>query len=62
MKEKHEIEKINWGVIPLANYRGFVLTRLIGGYEIMGHKVKTPQEVDKVIEQAYSSLEKSIDR
>jgi len=57
---KHDIEKITWGVIPITVYRGCLLTRLVGGYEIFGQKVSKPEEVDAIIDKAGKSLNDSI--
>ncbi len=59
-KEKHPLEIVKWGVIPIVNYSGKLVTRLIGGYEIMGQKVKTPQQVDEVILNSEKGLQNSI--
>ncbi len=59
-KEKHPLEMVKWGIIPICNYNGKLVTRLIGGYEIMGQKVKTPQQVDEVILKAEQSVSNSI--
>jgi len=56
----HPIDKINWGVIPITVYRGCLLTRLVGGYEIFGQKVSKPEQVDEIINQAGKSLKDSI--
>jgi len=59
-QDKHPIEKITFGVIPITVYRGCLLTKLVGGYEIFGTKCKTPQEVDAIIDKAGKSLKDSI--
>lgn len=41
-------------------YKGINVKVLIGGYEIFGKKVITPEGVDKIIELGYKSIEKSI--
>ena len=41
-------------------YLGVIVTRLIGGYEVLGQKVKTMEEVDEVIKKGYGVIEKSI--
>lgn len=42
------------------NYRGCLVKRIIGGYQIWGINCSTPQEVDEQIEKASSSLNESI--
>jgi len=59
-QDKHPIEKITFGIIPITVYRGCLLTKLVGGYEIFGTKCKTPQEVDLIIDKAGVSLKDSI--
>ena len=41
-------------------YSGVIVTRLICGYEVLGQKVKTMEEVDEVIKKGYGVIEKSI--
>ena len=60
MEDKHELEKVNWGVIPIYNYHGVLVTRIIGAYEVFGQRVKTPSEVDEVIQNTTSILNESI--
>jgi len=60
--EKHELEKVSWGVIPITVYRGCLVTKLVGGYEIWGNRVLKPQDVDELIDKAGSILSESIDR
>ena len=57
---KHPILEIEWGVIPVRVYRGCLLTRLVGGYEIFGERVQTPQQVDEVIDKASDHLKNSL--
>jgi len=59
-QDKHPIENITFGIIPITVYRGCLLTKLVGGYEIFGTKCKTPQEVDLIIDKAGKSLKDSI--
>lgn len=60
MKEKHEIEKIKWSIIPITNYKSCLLEKLKDGYKILGQVVSTPQEVDEVINNANKSLKNSL--
>lgn len=41
-------------------YKGTTIIRLIGGFEVLGQKVKTMEEVDEVIKKGYGVIEKSI--
>ena len=47
--EIHELKKIDWMKLPTTIYRGTLVTRYIGGYSVLGVLVKTPEEVDNVI-------------
>jgi len=42
------------------NYGGVLVTRLVGGWEVFGQKVTTPEEVDEIIMNACSILNESI--
>jgi hypothetical protein len=39
---------------------GVTIKKLIGGYEVLGQKVKSMEEVDEVIKKGYGVIEKSI--
>jgi len=56
----HPIEQIKFGVIPVVNYRGCLLEKIIGGFRILGSIVSTPEEVDEVIDQAHEKLSKTV--
>ena len=56
----HELEKIKFGVIPITVYRGCLVTKLIGGWEVWGKRVSTPDEIDQLIDEAGISLKGSI--
>ena len=56
MYSKHKLSEIKGTV----NYKGVLVSKLIGGYEVLGEKVKTPSEVDNVIEKAKIHLKNSI--
>ena len=57
---KHPLETADWGLMQIVNYKGKLVSKFIGGYSIFGIKCKTPEEVDKVIENAENGLEASI--
>lgn len=42
------------------NHKGFIVERIIGGFKIMGKSVFTMEQVDKVIDDALTSLKNSI--
>lgn len=58
--EIHPLKKINWGVIPIENYRGVLVTKIIGGYTVLGKKAKTEEAVDEIIDKASETLLQSI--
>ena len=58
--EKHFLETVQWGVLAIVNYKGVLVSKIIGGYSCLNQKCKTPQEVDEIIEQAGKHLENSI--
>jgi len=60
--EKHELEKVSWGVIPIYNYKGILVEKLIGGYKVFGQTCIKPEEVDLIIQESCSILSESIDR
>lgn len=60
MKEKHPLQKMQIPMIGQINYRGTLVTRLIGGWEWNGKKFTDPHQVDKAIEEAARHLNKSI--
>ena len=57
---KPVLEKIRFGIVPIANYKGVLLTKLKNGYKVFGQKVSTPQEVDVLIDNACESIKKSL--
>ncbi len=59
-REKHELTNLLSSVINVCAYRGCLVKKLIGGYEILGKQVETPQEVDDVINESLKNLENSI--
>lgn len=42
------------------NYKGVVVERLVGGFRIFSHKVRTMDEVDEIINNSQKSITKSI--
>jgi len=59
-QQKHFLKQYEWGVIPIVNYRGCLITKLIGGYEVHGKKCLTEADVDEVINQGLAAIKKSI--
>lgn len=54
-----ELHKLKGILFPI-NYRGCLVTPLVGGYEAFGRKVRTPKEVDDLIDDAHKVIENSI--
>lgn len=42
------------------NYRGVIVSKLIGGFELLGKKCLTRDGVDRIIDEAHGVIEKSI--
>ncbi len=62
IREKHELRQLLSSVINVCAYRGCLVKKLIGGYEVLGQQASTPQEVDFVINQSEKNLSDSIER
>jgi len=60
MKNDHELTELLNKIVPINMYKGCLVKKLIGGYEVLGHKVKTPSEVDEVIDESLKSMAKNI--
>lgn len=59
-KQIHELEKVEWGVIPIYNYHGTLVEKLVGGYRVFGQTCIKPEEVDLIIQNSCSILSESI--
>ena len=54
---EHELD----GLLGQRNYKGCLVSRMIGGgYVIFGKVVETPQEVDNLIKVAGEAIKKSL--
>ncbi len=60
MESKHELETVKWGVIPVYNYQGVLVEKIIGGYKVLNQTCIKPIEVDEVLKNACKSIEGSI--
>ena len=49
-------------VIPVFNYRNVLVEKIIGGFMVMGKKVKSMDDVDDVIDESIRTVGKSIVR
>ena len=61
-RPKTELTNSLFDAMGFAVYRGCIVEKLIGSFRIFGKDVKTIGEVDKLIDEALKSLEKSIKR
>jgi len=60
MKEKHYLQKIQVPMIGQINYRGTLVTKLIGGWEWNNKRFTDPYLLDKAIDEAHQVIGKSI--
>ncbi len=56
----HELNNILSKIVPVVNYRGVLVFKLIGGFECLGVKCKTPKDVDALIDASLKNLENSL--
>lgn len=59
---KHELEKIEFGIIPVTNYRGCVVYKTESGYYIFNQEVLTAQDVDNLIDISLLTIQNSINK
>lgn len=59
-KQKHFLDSVEWGIIPIVVYRGVLVTKLIGGYKVLNKTVVSAEWVDGVIDGALDGLKNSI--
>lgn len=61
VENKHPLEQDTWNELGIKTYKGvLVYKRNMGGYIVLNKIVKTPEEVDKAIDEAAKSIDKSI--
>jgi hypothetical protein len=60
--EKHELEKIKWGVIPVVNYRGCNVVKNLktGTYSIFGRTGVSSGDVDRIIDESLGWLKNGL--
>lgn len=58
--EPHELDAADFGIMGVTCYRGCLVHKVHGWYEILGRQVITPKEVDEVIDLACKGIEGSI--
>lgn len=58
---KHELESYEWGILPIRNYRGCLVSK-IGShtYSMWGKTFKSPKEIDEAIDNAGQSISNSL--
>ena len=59
MNYEKELKKVMSNVMPFV-FLGVVVTPLVGGWEALGKRVKTVEDLVEVIKQAAQNIEKSI--
>ena len=57
---KHELETVLLEVMEMYRYKGCIVTKLIGGWEVFGVHCTKPEEVDEIIQNACSILSESL--
>ena len=60
MKLQDKLQSVKWGIVPIVMHRGVLVEKLIGGYKVFGRKFLKADDVDKAIDQAQQSIQKSI--
>ena len=56
MNYRNELNK----VVPVFNYRNCLIEKIIGGFMVMGKKVKSMDDVDDLIDESLRTVGKSI--
>lgn len=56
----HSLKDVRWGIIPITIYKGCLVYKVKNGYKIFGRIVGTPEQVDKIIDEANISIQKSL--
>ena len=59
-KDVYELKTVIWGVIPIVNYRGVLVTKIPMGYQVFNKKAISQEEVDEIIDNHLKSLEGSL--
>ncbi len=61
-KDKHPLDKIVWGVLPIVNYRNCYVTKHLdtGLYSLWNHSQITKEDVDRYIDESLDVIDKSI--
>jgi len=62
MESKHYLETADYGLMGIAVYRGCLVHKVHTWYETLGKQVKTPAEVDSVIDYACKVIGDSIEK
>lgn len=59
--EKHFLDNVKWGVIPIVNYRGCYVTKLSNGlFKIFGRTGVSADGVDEIIDESLEGLKNSL--
>jgi len=57
---KHYLETADYGLMGVTCYKGCLVYKVHGWYEVLGKQVITPQEVDTIIRGACKIISESI--
>lgn len=57
---KHPIEKLDFGLMGIATYRGCILAKNKNGYSMWGKIYKSAEEIDEAIDNAGQSISNSL--
>jgi len=60
MNHVHQLEKVMVGVNVETFYKGTLVKKIIGGFQVFGKNVKTLEEVDAIINQSCEAIKQSI--
>lgn len=59
---RHKLLDVDFGLMAVTVYKGCIVSKLVGGYSVLGKKCITPQQVDDVISNACKVIDDSVVR
>lgn len=60
MQDKHFLETVKWGVLPIVSYNGVLVAKTKDGYSLLQTKAKDVKEVDSIISRSLKCIQQSI--
>lgn len=60
MNQQYNLQKINWKIPPIINYRGCLVEKFTGGFLILGIPVTSMEQVDKIIDNSLQTISNSL--